>query len=103
MKIIHQGGYTKEELLAMRPLIRRNLLECARDIVNALNKYQLQPAAPHNQLSLQRLLDYRPPDDMDGSFDPAIARDAHDLWADTIIAHLMEKHSSDFYLMDSAP
>jgi hypothetical protein len=99
---IFQNGCTKEELLALRPLIRRNLLECARDIVNALDRSQLQPAAPYNQLNLQRLREYRPPDDMDASFDLAIAHAAYDLWTDDIIAHLMD-HSHDFYLMDSAP
>jgi guanine nucleotide-binding protein G(i) subunit alpha len=102
MKIIHQNGCPEEELLTLRPLIRRNLLEYARNIVNALDKFQLQPAAPHNQLNLQRLLDYRPPDDTDVSFDLAIARAAYDLCTDDIITLLMD-HSHDFDLMDSAP
>lgn len=34
--------------------------------------------------------------------DPEIAQAIHALWADPIISELMD-HSSDFYLMDSAP
>ena len=35
-------------------------------------------------------------------FDPEIARAAQNLWNDEIMPALMD-HSSDFYLMDSAP
>jgi hypothetical protein len=101
MKIMRQNGYTQEELLALRPLIQRNLLECVRDIVNALNKFQLE-LAPHNRLNLQRLLDYCSPEDMDTFYDPTIAKVIHDLLTDAIVTLLMEKHSSESYLMDSA-
>ena len=50
MKIIHQNGYTPEELLAFRPLIWKNLLESARDVVNALTKFNLEPITPTNRV-----------------------------------------------------
>jgi guanine nucleotide-binding protein G(i) subunit alpha len=51
-----------------------------------------------------------PPRDINGNptssskikLDPEIAQAIHALWADPIISELMD-HSSDFYLMDSAP
>jgi guanine nucleotide-binding protein G(i) subunit alpha len=50
MKIIHQNGYTNEELLAFRPLIWKNLLESARDVVQALGKFNLEPISPSNKV-----------------------------------------------------
>jgi hypothetical protein len=50
MKIIHQNGYSREELLAFRPLIWKNLLESGRDVVQALAKLNLQPISPSNKV-----------------------------------------------------
>jgi guanine nucleotide-binding protein G(i) subunit alpha len=50
MKIIHQNGYSREELLAFRPLIWKNLLESGRDVVQALAKFDLQPLSPSNKV-----------------------------------------------------
>ena len=50
MKIIHQNGYTDDELLAFRPLIWKNLLESARDVVQALGKFNLEPISPANKV-----------------------------------------------------
>ena len=50
MKIIHQNGYSHDELIAFRPLIWKNLLECARDIVQALRKFNLEPITPANKV-----------------------------------------------------
>lgn len=40
-KILHQGGYTKDELHKMRPVIYKNLLEIASDICKARRKYKI--------------------------------------------------------------
>ncbi|VDB95884.1 unnamed protein product [Peniophora sp. CBMAI 1063] len=101
MKIIHQNGYTPDELLAFRPLIWRNLLECVHTVIESLEKFNLEPIQPQNKASRQRLLEYTIPDDGEFSFDPVVARQALDLWTDDIMPALME-HSSEFYLMDSA-
>jgi guanine nucleotide-binding protein subunit alpha len=50
MKIIHQNGYSHDELIAFRPLIWKNLLESARDIVQALRKFNLEPITPANKV-----------------------------------------------------
>ncbi|KAL7664231.1 Guanine nucleotide-binding protein alpha-2 subunit [[Candida] zeylanoides] len=36
VKILHQNGYTKEELYEYRPFIYRNVLECIKQIINAI-------------------------------------------------------------------
>ena len=40
-KILHQGGYTNDELHKMRPVIYKNLLEIASDICKARRKYKI--------------------------------------------------------------
>jgi hypothetical protein len=50
MKIIHQNGYTRDELLSFRPLIWKNLLESARDVIQALTKFTLEPITPTNKV-----------------------------------------------------
>jgi hypothetical protein len=52
MKIIHQNGYTRDELLSFRPLIWKNLLESARDVILALTKFNLEPITPANKVHL---------------------------------------------------
>jgi guanine nucleotide-binding protein G(i) subunit alpha len=150
MKIIHQNGYTDEELLSFRPTIFRNLIDSAQDIVLAMRKLGVDPALPENRQNAEKIMEYRvdavlgtaqaaqgallgdsldpatdpksrldrsdsnqfvyPPRDVNGKgtatppieLDPEIAQAINALWADPIIAELMD-HSSDFYLMDSAP
>jgi guanine nucleotide-binding protein G(i) subunit alpha len=102
MKIIHQNGYSPEELLAFRPLIWKNLLESARDVINALAKFTLEPITATNRANCGRILAYQlATDDPYFFFNPDIAQAVQDLWADEIIPALMN-HASKFYLMDSA-
>lgn len=49
MKIIHQNGYTPDELLMFRPTIYRNLLESAEAVVLAMRKLDIQPALQENR------------------------------------------------------
>ena len=59
MKIIHQNGYSRDELIAFRPLIWKNLLESARDVVQALRKFNLEPITPANKVGRPANLLYR--------------------------------------------
>lgn len=151
MKIIHQNGYSNEELLTFRPTIFRNLIDSAQDIVLAMRKLGVDPALPENRQNAEKIMEYRvdtalgpaqaamgallgsavdtskdsktklvdrsethiisyPPRDPKAmgtatppvDLNPEIAQAIHALWADPIISELMD-HSSDFYLMDSAP
>ncbi|TFY75458.1 hypothetical protein EWM64_g8555 [Hericium alpestre] len=101
MKIIHQNGYTTEELLTFRPLIWKNLLESAHAVVGALAKIGLEPSRPANKASLEKLASYELSSDPTFFFSPDIARAIQELWQDPVIPKMMD-HSSEFYLMDSA-
>ena len=50
MKIIHQNGYTKEELMAYRTTIYRNLLESAQNILAAMVKIGIDCQNPTNRV-----------------------------------------------------
>lgn len=39
MKIIHQNGYSTDELETWRPTVYKNLIECAQVLVNGLEKF----------------------------------------------------------------
>lgn len=41
MKILHQNGYTKEELYEFKPFVYKNILDCIKNVINAI--IDLQP------------------------------------------------------------
>lgn len=57
MKIIHQNGYTTEELMTFRTTIYRNLLESAKNIINAMKKYGEDCEKPANRVRSSRACD----------------------------------------------
>ncbi|KAI0267852.1 G-protein alpha subunit [Gloeopeniophorella convolvens] len=102
MKIMHQSGYTFDELLAFRPLVWKTLLESARDVVQALAKFDLEPINLVNKANRERILAYQlATENPRFYFSPDIAQAVQAMWADEIIPALME-HSSEFHLMDNA-
>ncbi|KAI0733838.1 G-protein alpha subunit [Fomitopsis betulina] len=101
MKIIHQNGYTKLELMTYRTTIYRNLLESAHNIILAMRKIGVDCVQPDNRARTERILDYEVLADSAFVFDEDMARAIYELWQDPIIPTIMD-HSSEFYLMDSA-
>ena len=101
MKIIHQNGYTRDELLVYRTTIYRNLLESAQAIVLAMRKIGVDPVLPPNREHAEAIMDYKVEQSPNFSFSEDIAQAIHQLWQDPIIPKIMD-HSSELYLMDSA-
>jgi guanine nucleotide-binding protein G(i) subunit alpha len=56
MKIIHQGGFTPEELLAYRLTVYRNVLESAQAIVGAMGMLGVDWVNPANRVHLTPLI-----------------------------------------------
>lgn len=52
MKIIHQNGYNKEELMLYRLTVIKNLVDSAQAIVLASRKFQLEPEILDNRVSV---------------------------------------------------
>jgi guanine nucleotide-binding protein G(i) subunit alpha len=118
MKIIHKEGFSDAELAEYRPIVYKNVLDSAQaviiymreigwDFVENLNRVCL--LSPFSYLSLEahiikpladKVLSYRL--DSETRFPPDIAEAIHQLWKDPIITKILDEHSSDFYLMDSA-
>ncbi|KAL8894323.1 MAG: hypothetical protein Q9207_008519 [Kuettlingeria erythrocarpa] len=102
MKIIHQNGYTKDELALYRLTIYKNVLDCAKALIGAMRQFDIEPRNPHNRDNSDYLLDYQVDPDPHIPLDPRVAESVVAIWRDPSIADIME-HQSEFYLMDSAP
>jgi hypothetical protein len=61
MKIIHQNGFTKEELLTYRPIIYKNVLDSAQAIVNQMRKLGVDCVLPANRVCSRPLPQCRVP------------------------------------------
>ncbi len=48
MKIIHQNCYTKDELALYRLTIYKNVLDCAKALIGAMQQFKIEPRDPRN-------------------------------------------------------
>ncbi|KAH7909588.1 guanine nucleotide binding protein, alpha subunit [Hygrophoropsis aurantiaca] len=101
MKILHQNGFTKDELLAYRITIYKNIIDSAQAIVHAIEKLKMECELPENKANTQTILDYRVDPEIGFAFTEEVAQIIHTLWSDPVIPQVMN-HSSEFYLMDNA-
>lgn len=102
MKVIHQGGYSREELATFRLTIYKNLVDSAQALVLAMEKLRLEPVKPENRANADRILDYRVDADPYFTLSADIVNAIDSLYHDPITGTCMER-SSEFYIMDSAP
>ncbi|KZF23458.1 G protein alpha subunit [Xylona heveae TC161] len=102
MKIIHQNGYTVDELALYRLTVYKNLLDCAKALVGAMRQFEIDPENPQNREYCDYLLDYQVDPDPHTCLESKVGDAVTSLWKDPCIAKVME-HQSEFYLMDSAP
>ena len=102
MKIIHQNGYTQEELAMYRLPIYKNVIDCAKALIGAMRQFEIEPEIPGNDEYCNYLVDYTVDPDPEKPLDPRVGQAITSLWRDGCIGKVLE-HSSEFYLMDSAP
>lgn len=102
MKIIHQNGYTVDELALYRLTIYKNLIDCAKAMISAMRQFEIEPTNDLNKEYSDYLLEYQVDPDPHTSLDPKVGKAVDSLWKDASIDALMERQS-EFYLMDSAP
>ncbi|CAJ0757418.1 21237_t:CDS:2 [Entrophospora sp. SA101] len=102
MKIIHQNGYTKEELAHYRITIYKNLIDSAQAIVYAMRKFRLESRKPINRVYAEKILEYYVESDPNFQLNPEIVEAINSIWNDPIISEVLDKQNH-FYLMDSAP
>ncbi|TFK68997.1 heterotrimeric G-protein alpha subunit, GPA3-like protein [Pluteus cervinus] len=103
MKIIHQGGFSPTDLAEWRPVVYKNVLESAKAVVMYMRKVNLECQEYSNRVLTEKILDFpfEPPNTV--NFTPEIADAIHQVWKDPVIPKIMDEHTSEFYLMDSAP
>ncbi|KAG8855304.1 Guanine nucleotide-binding protein alpha-2 subunit [Tulasnella sp. 330] len=101
MKIIHQNGYTPEELSVFRLVVYKNLVDSAKDVVMAMKKVGVDCVEGINRRYAAEILAYEVETDPTFRLSSDIPIAIESLWKDPIIATVMD-HSTEFYLMDSA-
>jgi guanine nucleotide-binding protein G(i) subunit alpha len=102
MKIIHQNGYTAQELGLYRLTIYKNVLDCIKALIGAMGQFNVHPVNAENNENAEYLLEYVVDPDPHTPLNPRVAECVISIWKDPCIAKIME-HQSEFYLMDSAP
>jgi guanine nucleotide-binding protein G(i) subunit alpha len=102
MKIIHQNGYTVEELALYRLTVYKNLLDCAKALIGAYHYLKLEPSSQKVQDYITFLEEYNVDPDPNTPLDPKIGDAITYLWNDPCTSTVLE-HQNEFYLMDSAP
>jgi guanine nucleotide-binding protein G(i) subunit alpha len=102
MKIIHQNGYSIEELAMYRLTIYKNVIDCAKALIGAMEQFGVEPERDVNREYSDFLMEYSVDPDPEKPLDAKVGQAVISLWHDPCIAKIME-HSSEFYLMDSAP
>nr|BAC20192.1 G protein alpha subunit [Helicobasidium mompa]BAC20193.1 G protein alpha subunit [Helicobasidium mompa] len=102
MKIIHQNGYTRDELVLFKATVFKNVVDSAQAIVLALRKFRMDPVEPVNRMYADRIMEYRVDLDMGIGLSQDVVRSIESLWHDPIIPSVLDR-GSEFYLMDSAP
>ncbi|QPG94725.1 G protein alpha subunit [Epichloe festucae Fl1] len=101
MKIIHLKGYSEDELYNYRPTVFKNLVECAKAVITAMQQFEIEPQRKENRTYVDYLLSYQAESGPQAQIDPQVGVAVQSLWADPARDRLME-HQTEFYLMDSA-
>lgn len=101
MKIIHQNGYTADELALYRHTVYKNLVDCAKALVTAMEQFEVTPEGPETAEACSFMMEYTVDPDPNIQLDQQVATSITAIWKDPCIPKIFE-HSSEFYLMDSA-
>lgn len=102
MKIIHQNGYTVDELALYRLTIYKNLVDCSKALIGAMRQFEIEPKDEANVANFEYLMEYQVDPDPQTPLDPEVGKAVEAMWKDPAMESLMER-ASEFYLMDSAP
>ncbi len=81
--------------------IYRNLIDCAKDLIAAMAKLEIEPQNPATPDHIEYLYEYQVDSDPSSTLKPGVGEAILSLWHDPCIPLVLE-HASEFYLMDSA-
>lgn len=101
MKIIHLKGYSEEELYNYRATVFKNLIECAKAVIIAMDQFDIEPSNEETKDYCEYLLGYTVEAGPLARIESKVGTAVQALWSDPCIDQLMQ-HATEFYLMDSA-
>jgi len=101
MKIIHQNGYTQEERALYRLTIYKNLVDCMKALIGAMQQFEIEPEEQTVKDYIEYIMEYNVDPDPDTTLDLKAADAVEAIWKDPAASKTMERQS-EFYLMDSA-
>ncbi|WFD04846.1 Guanine nucleotide-binding protein alpha-2 subunit [Malassezia vespertilionis] len=101
MKIIHQNGYTPEELFVYRLTVIKNLIDSAQTIVLAMRQFKMEPEHLENRDNVYAIMQCQVEADANAALTPAMGKIIAALWKDPVISKLIQR-SNEFYIMDNA-
>jgi guanine nucleotide-binding protein G(i) subunit alpha len=101
MKIIHQNGYTQEERALYRLTVYKNLIDCMKSLIAAMQQFEITPESQEVKDYIAYIEEYNVDPDPDSTLDPKAADAVEAIWHDPSANKTMERQS-EFYLMDSA-
>lgn len=102
MKIIHQNGYTQEERALYRLTIYKNLVDCMKALIGAMEQFEIESETGEVKEYMEYIKDYNVDPDPETPLDVEVADAVHAIWSDPASKKTMERQS-EFYMMDSAP
>ncbi|EME48146.1 G protein alpha 3 like subunit [Dothistroma septosporum NZE10] len=102
MKIIHQNGYTTDELALYRHTIYKNLIDCAKALIGAMRQFEIDVEDSANREYCDFIMEYVVDPDPQQPLDTRVGEAIASIWQDKCIPKVFD-HQNEFYLMDSAP
>lgn len=102
MKIIHQNGYTEDELAQYRHTIYKNVVDCAKALIAAMRQFEIEVEEEKNKEHVEYITEYVVDPEPEATIDEKVGDAITDIWNDPCIPKLLD-HANEFYLMDSAP
>lgn len=106
LKILHQNGFSQEELMEYKPFIFDNIVESARSLARARLSLKV-PLEPESQLTeedLQSISDFNVPGSKMSGLPLDFGSNLSRIWRLPSTQALMNsERRSEFYMMDNAP
>ncbi|KAF8650370.1 hypothetical protein AX16_005266 [Volvariella volvacea WC 439] len=95
------GGLSQADFVEYRPIIYKNIIDSAQEVINYMHKVELKPSNDANQALAQKILDYSAESIDTVLFSPEIVKALDELRKDPIILKVMNEYQVS--LMDNAP
>lgn len=119
MKILHKDGFSESEAYEYKPFVFKNVLDCVKNVINAIIDLQpdlIAPQATEPDLDslavgdrthilsyddVNAILDYELSVSTEEEFSPSIAQKIQALYGFPEVKKFIKVHQGDFYLIDS--